>query len=274
MRRRLSSPYRFAAMFTRGLLWFSLLIAFGLYGQEVLTNSSVIKMVKSGLSEDIILNVIRQQTSAFVMGSTELVDLKMAAVSERIITAMITKTYGPAPAAAPPKPEVAKPKPPPQESGIYYKKGDSWTELLSEEIVWSNAGVVNNVRNVASIGLLKRDVSGVIAQPSSRTMLTSPFEIVIVPAAGADIHSFILVPLKRMKKGTREVEIGPNKKGEVSKHSIPFGVEKLGNSQFRMYFPSALGPGEYGVLPLNQVATENGANAAPSGRIYTFRVLL
>lgn len=279
MRRRMTSPLPFAALFTRGSLCLSLLIAIlpfslSLVGQEVVTNSSVIKMVKSGLSEELVLNVIKQQSGAFTVGSSELVELKQAGVSERVITAMITKTYGPPPAPTPAKPEVAKPKAPPQESGIYYKRGDSWTELLTEEIVWSNAGMVNSVRNVASVGLLKRDVNGVVAQTSSRTMLTSPFEIVIVPPTGTDIHSFLLVPLKRLKNGNREMEIGPPRKGEVNKRSIPFGVEKVGNNQYKLYFPSALPPGEYGILPLNQVATENGANAAPTGRVHTFRVLL
>ena len=265
--------------FTLSSLPFSVLLIFSLFtalianlfGQEVLTNQSVIKMVKAGLSEELILNVVKQQTSAFSVGSTELVELKMAGVTERIITAMIAKTMGPA--AAPAKPDAAKPKPPPQESGIYYKKGDGWVELLSEEIAWSNAGVVNSVRNVASIGLLKKDVSGTVAKGSSLSMLTSPFELLIVPGNGADIHNYILVPLKG-SKGTREVEIGPAKKGAASKRSISFGVEKVGEKQFKVYFPSPLGPGEYGILPLNQIATENGANAALTGRVFTFRVLL
>ena len=270
MRRRFSSPSTLCALFSRDLLILFLLVV-NVFSQEVLTNQSVIKMVKAGLSEELILNVVKQQTSAFSVGSTELVELKMAGVTERLITAMIAKTMGPAPAAA--KPEPAKPKPAPQETGIYYKKADAWVELLSEEIAWSNAGVVNSVRNVASIGLLKKDVSGTIAQASSLSMLTSPFELLIVPANGSDIHNYILVPLKRTK-GSREVEIGPAKKGAANKRSIPFGVEKVGDKQFKLYFPSALGPGEYGILALNQIATENGANATPTGRVFTFRVLL
>ena len=270
MRRR----FTLSSSFFRGLLILSLVTCtvVSMFSQEVLTNQSVIRMVKAGLSEELILNVVKQQTSAFSVGSTELVELKMAGVTERIITAMIAKAMGPAP-AAPAKPDAAKPKPPPQESGIYYKKGDAWAEMLSEEIAWSNAGVVNSVRNVASIGLLKKDVSGTVAKASSLSMLTSPFELLIVPANGADIHNYILVPLKGTK-GAREVEIGPAKKGAASKRSISFGVEKVGDKQFKLYFPSALGPGEYGILPLNQIATENGANAAPVGRIFTFRVLL
>lgn len=278
MRRRLSSPHRFAAVFTRGLLRLSLLttvlfgvLAFGLLGQEVVSNSSVIKMVKAGLSEDLILNVIKQQSSSFVIGSNELVELKMSGVSERIITAMFTKTYGAAP-PAPAKPEAAKPKPPPQERGVYYKKGDGWTELLFEQIVWSDAGVAKNVRKVASVGLLRGDVSGVVKQPSSRTMLNSSPEIVIIQEEGENIHNVLLVPLKRTKKGNRTVEIGAVKNGEVNKRAIPFGVEKVGKNQFKMVFQAPLGPGEYGILPLNQITTYTGTNPA-SGRLNTFSVL-
>lgn len=268
MRQRLSSPHR-VALFPRGLFLLALLtLPIVLSSQEILTNYSVIKMVKAGLSEELVLNVVKQQNGSYSVGSTELVELKTAGVSERIITAMIAKTLGPAPA----KPEPAKPKGP-QESGVYYKKGDNWVEVLSEEIAWSDSGVVNSVRNMASAGLLKRDFSGTIAHPSSHSMLTSPFELMIVPTAGLDIHNFLLVPLKRTKSA-REVEIGPARKGEALKRSIPFGVEKVGSNQFKLYFPSPLAPGEYGILPLNQIATENGQSAPPNGRVFTFRVLL
>ncbi|MBY0505077.1 MAG: hypothetical protein K2X03_14285 [Bryobacteraceae bacterium] len=270
MRRRLSSPQAFVAIVTQGLLLTTLLTPWSL-AQDVLNNSGVIKMVEGGLSEDFILTVVKQQNSGFTVNPNDLVELKKANVSERIIAAMMAKALGTA--AAPPKPEAPKPKGPPSESGVYYKKGDGWAEVLTEEIAWSNAGVVNSVRNVASVGLLKKDVSGTIAQVSSRSMLTSPFELLIVPNSGVDIHSFLLVPLKRLK-GKREIEVGPAKKGEAGKRAIPFGVEKVGANHFRMVFPSPLGPGEYGILPLNQVATENGQSAAPSGRVYTFRVLL
>ena len=269
MFRRLPSLRRFAALLGQSLCLFAF-FSLPLPAQDVLTNQGVIKMVDAGLSEDLILNVVKQQSSGFSMSSNDLVELKRANVSERIIAAMMAKALGPPPSA---KPEAAKPKPPPSESGVYYKKGDGWSEVLSEEIAWSSAGMVNSVRNVASVGLLKRDVSGIIAQLSSRSMLTSPFDLVIVPNAGIDIHSFLLVPLKRVK-GRREMEVGPPKKGEANKRAIPFGVEKVGNNQFRLYFPTPLAPGEYGILPLNQIATENGVNAAPSGRVYTFRVLL
>ena len=204
------------------------------------------------------------------MSSTDLVEMKRMNVRERIIAAMMAKTLGPPPSA---KPEAAKPKPLPTVSGIYYKKADDWAELLMEEIAWSASGVVNNVRNVVSVGMLKRDVTGTIARTSSRSMLTSPFELLIVPPSGLDIHNFLLLGLKR-NKGSREVEIGPSRKGEAYKKAIPFGVEKAGPNQFRLYFPSPLAPGEYGLLQVSQISTENRDNAAPSGRIFTFRVLL
>jgi hypothetical protein len=268
MRCRFSSPHRLAAPFLRGLSRLSLLAiaSVTLTAQDPVTNQAILKMVKAGYSEEFILNVIKVQPSAFSLGPSELVDLKTSGVAERIITAMITKT-------APAKPEAAKPKPGPQESGVYYKKGDNWIEVLSEPIAWSNAGMVNNVRNVASAGLLKRDVCGTIEQPSSRSMLTSPFELLIVPSPGADIHNFLLVPLKRTRNA-REVEIGTAKKSDALKLSIPYGVEKVGEKQFKLYFPTPLAPGEYGILSMSQIAAEDGARLPASGRVFTFRVLL
>ena len=60
-------------------------------GQEAMNNEGVIKLVKSGLTEELILNVIRQQPGAYNLGATELIALKDAGVSEKIISAMLAK---------------------------------------------------------------------------------------------------------------------------------------------------------------------------------------
>jgi hypothetical protein len=81
-------------------LVFWLILPCLLLAQERLTNDSVLKLVKSGLSDELILSMIKSQPSKFSLGADDLVALKKAGVSEKILGAMIQKNAsGSAPAA-------------------------------------------------------------------------------------------------------------------------------------------------------------------------------
>jgi hypothetical protein len=67
--------------------------------QEVLTNDSVIGMVKAGLAEGVVIQKIRTSQRKFDTSTDGLVKLKAAGVSDKIVEAMIT---GGAPAASAP----------------------------------------------------------------------------------------------------------------------------------------------------------------------------
>ncbi|MGH9559724.1 MAG: hypothetical protein ACRD30_10825 [Bryobacteraceae bacterium] len=66
-------------------------LALGLQAQATLTNDDIPKLVKSGLSEDFILNLIDQQGQSLSSDVPALIDLKNQGVSERIITAVAKK---------------------------------------------------------------------------------------------------------------------------------------------------------------------------------------
>ena len=71
-------------------------------------------------------------------------------------------------------------------------------------------------------------------------------------------------------KGLREFNVGPvNQKSGVAKGAIPFGVEKVGDNQFRMVLSTPLEPGEYGIL-----AATPGESSTGSSKMYTFRLFL
>lgn len=66
-----------------------LIFAFSAFGQETLNNNSVIEMVKSGLSETVIIAKIRNSEVKFDTSTEELKKLAAAGVPERIVEAMI-----------------------------------------------------------------------------------------------------------------------------------------------------------------------------------------
>src|SRR5262249_32241662 len=124
--------------------------------QDVLTNESVVKMVKSGLGESLILSMVQGQPGKYSLNPDELVKLKESGVSEKILAAMAAKGSGAgSPAAAgPPASGVASTDPDiPQgiDVGVYYKKGDKWEEMLPEVVNWKTGGVL---KHVASAGIV------------------------------------------------------------------------------------------------------------------------
>ena len=62
--------------------------------QDILTNDSVLKMVKSGLGEDLIVGVVRDHPGKYSLTPDDLVRLKQAGVSDKILTAMANKAAG------------------------------------------------------------------------------------------------------------------------------------------------------------------------------------
>ena len=239
------------------------------FGQETMNNEGIIKLVKAGMSEELILNVIRQQPGIYVLGATELVTLKEAGVSEKLIGEMLDK--GKTPVAAAPAPAGAagadgKRWTTISGNGLFYKKGGEYFELIQEEVEWKTSGAM---LNIASAGIVKKDLNGKIGGASSRNFLQNPMEIVIAPPSGLTVNSYVLLPMKSSKTD-REFNVGPvNKKSGVAKGAIPFGVEKVGEGQFRIVLPTPLGPGEYGIL-----AVSPSEAASTAGKMYTFRILL
>lgn len=234
------------------------------FGQETLNNEGIIKLVKAGMSEELIVNVMRQQPGIYVLGATELVALKEAGVSEKLIAAMLDK--GKTPVAAVSAPEGAKKSTTIPGNGLFYKKGAEYFELIQEEVEWKTSGAM---RNIASAGIVKKDLNGTISGASSRNFLQNPMEIVISPPSGLTINSYVLLPMKATKTD-RAFNVGPvNKKSGLAKGAIAFGVEKVGEGQFRIVLPTPLGPGEYGIL-----AVSPSDSASSAGKMYTFRILL
>ncbi len=60
----------------------------------LLTNDSIVQLVKAGISEEIVLNMIKTQPAKFELGADEVLALKTGGVSEKIISAMILRGQG------------------------------------------------------------------------------------------------------------------------------------------------------------------------------------
>ena len=63
--------------------------------QSALTNDAIMKMTKAGLGDDLILSSIKAQPGQFSTGADDLIALKTAGVSDKVIAAMMGKGDSP-----------------------------------------------------------------------------------------------------------------------------------------------------------------------------------
>lgn len=101
------------------------------------TNDSVIKMVKAGMSDSIVISAIDSQPAHFSLTANDLIALKQAGVSDAVMAAMIAKNSPAAPApttATPPAGEY------PADIGVYYMQKGAYTELQPEVVNTKTGG--------------------------------------------------------------------------------------------------------------------------------------
>jgi hypothetical protein len=78
------------------------------FAQQKLDNDTVIKMVKAGLSDDIVVATINSSPGTYDTTADGLIALKQAGVSDKVIGAIVNKGAAP---AAPPTPPATTPPP-------------------------------------------------------------------------------------------------------------------------------------------------------------------
>jgi len=86
-----------------------------LAAQQVMTNDSVIKLVKAGLSDDLIVTTINSSPGAYDTSTDGIIALKTAGASDKVIGAIITRAAAPAAPSAS-GPNSANTPPPPADS--------------------------------------------------------------------------------------------------------------------------------------------------------------
>jgi hypothetical protein len=180
-----------------------ILLSLAVTPQEVLTNDSVIKMIKAGLGESTIVTMINTQPGKSSLGVSDVISLKGAGVSENIIGAMLKKSGSTGSDPQSLNTEVLPGQVstgPVNEVGVYFSKGRTWQELQPEGVNWKTGGVL---KHVGTAGVVKGDVNGHINGAHSRNELKVPLKFAIYVPEGISITEYQLIRL-RGQKGARE----------------------------------------------------------------------
>ncbi len=246
------------------------------YAQQSLDNAAVVKLAKSGLSEDLIVQTINASAGHYDTGTDALIALKQAGITDKEVGAMLMKNANPnGPAQMPTMITIAAPPPPlpgVTDVGVYFKdKNGQWVNIESENVNFKTGGVL---KSAFSDGIVKPDLNGHLTGPTSKLKLNTPVEFAIYTLEGQDAGNYQLLHLREHKDGRefRSVTGGVfHQSGGAERDTVEFVSKRVAPRTYILTVPAPLVPGEYGFLP--PMTMNTGKDLASSGEMFTFALL-
>ena len=257
-------PFSIAVVALLGLLVVTPALA-----QDVMTNQSVVDMLKAGLTERVIVAKIRTSATNFDVSTEALIALKKGGVPEKVIEAMMSPTAAasPAPAApagAPPAASVAAVAPgtmaAPARPTVFHVVAGKEVELMA-------AGTEVQTNRARYAG---RSTEVVIGGNKAKYRTGDRQPTFVITAAPNEM------PLVRLEPGKNDRNLkvgsgssapyagGSSRRGIRSEDMIDVDVERDSRGFYRVRPRAPLAPGEYGF------AASRGGSAV--GGIYDFGV--
>lgn len=241
-----------------------------LIAQQALNNEAVIKMVKAGLSEDVIVSTVNSSPGSYDTTADGLIALKGAGVTDKIVGAMIARASGIAPAAAAPVATGSALPAGIDEVGVYYKdKSGVWQALMPEIVNFKSGGAM---KKFMTQGIVKGDVNGHISGKHGKTQVTFPAVLAVYVPEGTAITEYQLLRLHQSgdAREFRSMTGGViHQSGGATRDALEFQPQKLAPRLYQVTLESALGKGEYGFLPPGAYESRN---LGSSGKIYAVSV--
>ena len=271
------------------LMGLALLLTGMLAAQQAMDNDSVIKLIQAGLSEDIIVTTINSSPGDYDISVDGLLALKEAGVGEKVLAAMLAKeTAGVAapvsnavasPAAAPVSNTVAAAAPdtsgglPPgvDTVGVYYKdQAGAWKEINVEVVNFSTGGFL---KNVGTMGVVKRDLNGTVRGNQSKLAIRLPAEFLFYLPEGTAPGEYQLLHLRtnRNNREFRSVTGGVfNTSSGAGRDQVDYTAMKVAPRVYTIMLDRNVNTGEYGFLPPSNDAD---TGVASRGRMFTFTLV-
>jgi hypothetical protein len=227
-------------------------------------NTSVIKMAKAGLGDDLIVETINTQPGTYSTDADSLVTLKTAGVSDRVITAMINKS----------RRQITNVQEKPielsdvNEIGVYYKDHTGKWIAIDPEIVHIKSG--GWIKSTATHGIIKQDKNGHVNGRESKLALQCPIDILIYVPEGVAAVEYEFLRF-RINPDNREFRILTggvfHSTGGADRDEVKFNPVKTAPHTYQFTVDNSVGGGEYGILPPGTGNVTNG------GKIYTFAIV-
>ena len=242
------------------------------FAQATMDNAAVMKLAKSGLGEDLIVQTINASSGHYDTSTDSLIALKTAGVSDKEIGAMLTRNSNPGgPAATAPAAAGSALPAGVDEIGVYYKdKTGKWVEFEPEIINYKSGGVM---KSMLTDGIIKGDRNGHIPGASAKLSLMHPVTILIYATEGTAPNEYQLLKL-RTNSNNREFrsETGGvvHASTGAQRDAVAFTATKIAPRVYQVTLGSDVAVGEYGVLPPGAITSTNAASA---GKMFTFHLV-
>ena len=264
------SAFRTQGLFTSLLLAACLLVGStaSVSGQEVMTNETVIQMVKAGFSENVILAKMRSSQTKFDTRTEALIALKQAGTPEKVMQAIVSGGAPPAssaPAASAPAasaPAAAAPQGG-RRGPIYHLSGGKQVELIG------TSGDIETSRAPFS----GRKTELVLAGNKAKYRTTDRQPAFLTTADPADVVLVKLDPGKndRNLRISGSSYVGPyagsvSQRGIRSEDRVDVEAERDQRGFFRIRPRDPLAPGEFAFVFTRTSGT------MPGGALYDFGV--
>lgn len=258
---------------------------------QSITNNDIVNLVASKVSDDVIVQMIKSTPQAFDTSANAIVALKSKGVSDRIIAEMIIRKSGQeqgVPATAAPVPRtgaVAATRTTEEPSGIYAQNMASPTQArmpLRAETA-NSARMANPFVAGFTFGMAKTKLKAELPGAASdfvtgrRPTFDFVFDVAdtsfsAVRAAAASPRDFYLMKLK-VDGNKREMVVGSVGLGGAvnrlsEKDSLPFNVETVSATRYRVTVPADLQAGEYAFV----LVTADGRGGGGVANAYSFSV--
>src|SRR5579863_7406424 len=182
-----------------------LMISSLLAAQQTLNNDAIVKMVKAGFSDDLIVATVNGVPGSYDTSVDGLIALKNAGVSEKVVAAIVTKASTPAPT---PAAAAVDPNDPasPHDPGIYMMLHDPDGKPRMVRLEQKESDTGPSLSGYSQIAKIPG------AQAEHRTSESNPVFYFYFPSNSGitdspDPSQFALLLLLR-KKDHREAEIG------------------------------------------------------------------
>jgi hypothetical protein len=272
---------------------------------RLIGNDDILKMAHAGLGEDLILQTIQLKPGHYDTNPDDLIALKTAGLSDRVISAMVA--HG-APAAHDADRPTLRPfadsartpagrqpstlPPGVDEIGVYYKlpagkttpssaaapglithqaadANAEWTELRTERVVFKSGGAA---KSILTHGIISKDMNGHVDGPRSTLVLPTGVDILIYAPLGTDAAEYDLIRF-RDKKDSREFRTLTggvfHSESGAARDEIEFHPVKTAPQLYTFTIPIDIEKGEYGILP---PGAANQRGFADTGKIFTFSI--
>jgi hypothetical protein len=241
-----------------------------LAAQQAMNNDSVIKLVKAGLSDDLIVTTINSSPGAYDTSADAIIALKSAGASDKVVAAIVARAAAPATPPAPPA--AAAPVRPAgiDDVGVYYRdRNGAWTNLEPEIVNFKTGGVM---KTMFSDGIVKPDINGHIPGKNAKNVLTFPVVLAVYVPEGTDIAEYQLLRLRQNSNNRefRSVTGGVvHSSGGATRDNVEFKSQKIAPRVYQITLDPSLGKGEYGLLPPGSYTS---SNMASGGKIYSISI--